>query len=159
MIHAASLEKHAVFDREHNLRLQPGKCEFFCKEVIWGIELRRMEFHRILQSAVKEFTKKIKEIQAFIGLAGFYRKFIDEFSKIAKPLTKLLCKGAIYKWSQEQQYAFEILKNKLSEALLLAYPDCTKKFIVTMDAVRCWRGVIAKRNRTRQANRVRKNIK
>lgn len=78
-------------------------------------------------------SKRIKDVQTFIGLAGYYRKFIDQFSKIAKTLTQLTKKGIKFEWGDEHQ-AFEMLKENLSSAHLLAYPNFTKEFIVTTDA-------------------------
>jgi len=65
-------------------------------------------------STVKNFptTKKVRDVQSFIGLAGYYRKFIKDFSKIAKPLT-LTKKNTKFEWTTEQQKAFDILKEKL----------------------------------------------
>ncbi|XP_029659540.1 uncharacterized protein LOC115233336 [Formica exsecta] len=81
--------------------------------------------------AVRNFPtpRKVKDIKAFIGLAGYYRKFIENFSKIAKPLTKLTKKENKFEWTQEQQQAFEMLKEKLTTAPLLKYPDFEKEFI------------------------------
>jgi len=69
-------------------------------------------------SAVKDFPtpKKVKDIQSFIGLAGYYRKFIKNFSKIAKPLTTLTKKDSKFNWNTEQQNAFDSLKEKLTSA-------------------------------------------
>jgi len=87
-------------------------------------------------TAIKEFPtpKKVKDIQSFISLAGYYRKFITDFSKIAKPLTKLTKKTEKFEWTAEQQNAFEILKEKLMTAPVFKYPDFTEEFIVTTDA-------------------------
>ncbi|XP_020296374.1 uncharacterized protein LOC109861229 [Pseudomyrmex gracilis] len=87
-------------------------------------------------NAVKGFPipKRAKNIQAFNGLAGYYREFIDQFSKVAKPLTRLLQKEIAFEWGHEQQQAFESLKEKLISAPLLASPDFAKEFIVTNDA-------------------------
>jgi len=76
----------------------------------------------------------VKDIQSFIGLAGYYRKFIENFSKIAKPLTRLTKKTKKFTWTAEQQSAFETLKEKLMTAPVLRYPDFTQKFIVITDA-------------------------
>ncbi|KAM0735324.1 Transposon Ty3-I Gag-Pol polyprotein [Formica fusca] len=86
--------------------------------------------------AVREFPTptKVKEIQIFIGLAGYYRKFIENFSKIAKSLTKLTKKGEKFEWVGEQQNAFETLKNKLITAPVLKYPDFSQEFLLTTDA-------------------------
>jgi len=87
-------------------------------------------------TTIKEFPtlRKVKDIQSFIGLAGYYRKFITDFSKIAKPLTKLTKKSEKLEWTAEQQNAFETLKEKLMTAPVLKYPDFTEKFMVITDA-------------------------
>ncbi|XP_024872669.1 uncharacterized protein LOC112455126, partial [Temnothorax curvispinosus] len=84
--------------------------------------------------AVKEFPtpRKVKDIQSFFGLAGYYR--IENFSKIAKPLTRLTKKGKKFNWSVEQQNAFDLLKEKLTTAPVLNYPDFDKEFLMTTDA-------------------------
>ncbi|GKF39374.1 putative reverse transcriptase domain-containing protein [Tanacetum coccineum] len=63
------------------------------------------------------------EIRSFLGLAGYYRRFIENFSKIAKPLTLLTQKNKDYVWGDKKDEAFQILKEKLCNALVLALPD------------------------------------
>ena len=65
----------------------------------------------------------LKELKGFLGLAGYYRKFILGFSSIAKPLYTLCRKNIPFSWQQEQQAAFEELKDRLVSAPILAYPD------------------------------------
>jgi len=125
--------------RKHNLKLQPDKCEFLRKEVIYlghiitkdGIRPDPSKLH-----AVKNFLtpKKVKDVQSFLGLAGYYRKFIENFSKIAKPLVRLTKKGAKFNWTAEQQNSFQLLKEKLTTAPVLSYPDFQREFLVTTDA-------------------------
>jgi len=87
-------------------------------------------------SAVKNFStpKKVKDVQSFIGLAEYYRKFIKNFSKIAKPLTTLTKKDSKFNWNTEQQNAFDSLKEKLTSAPVLNYRDFTRQFLITTDA-------------------------
>ena len=86
-------------------------------------------------SAIKNFPtpKKVKDIQSFIGLVGHYRKFIEDFSRIAKPMTKLTKKSEKFVWSAEQQNAFDVLKEKLMTPVL-KYPDFSEEFNVTTNA-------------------------
>lgn len=70
----------------------------------------------------------------FLGLAGYYRRFIPKFSHIAKPLNDLLKKDVSFQWTSTQQLAFEELKNILTNDIILQYPDFTKDFILTTDA-------------------------
>ena len=146
VIYASSLEEHnkrlrEVFNRlrKNKLKLQPEKCEFLRKEVIYLGHI--ITENGILPEptkldAVNKFPvpKNVKGIQSFIGLAGYYRRFIDNFSKIARPLTKLTKKDEKFSWSTEQQNAFETLKNKLTTAPVLQYPNFEQEFIVTSDA-------------------------
>ncbi|GKA65438.1 reverse transcriptase domain-containing protein [Tanacetum coccineum] len=74
------------------------------------------------------------KVRQFLGLAGYYRRFIEGFSKIAKPLTKLTQKNKNYVWGKEQESAFQLLKQKLCEAPILALPEGNDNFIVYCDA-------------------------
>lgn len=73
-------------------------------------------------------------IKSFIGMAGYYRRFIEGFSKIAKPMTALLGNKVEFKWTQKCQEAFETLKEKLTTAPVLVLPDVHKPFSVYCDA-------------------------
>nr|GEW20946.1 reverse transcriptase domain-containing protein [Tanacetum cinerariifolium] len=74
------------------------------------------------------------EIRQFLGLAGYYQRFIKDFSKIAKSLTKLTQKNKKYIWGEDQETAFQLLKQKLFEALILALPERNDDFIIYCDA-------------------------
>nr|GEW81781.1 putative reverse transcriptase domain-containing protein [Tanacetum cinerariifolium] len=74
------------------------------------------------------------EIRSFLGLAGYYRRFIENFSKIAKPITMLTQKNKAYVWGDKQKEAFYILKEKLCNAPVLALPDGPNDFVVYCDA-------------------------
>nr|GEV36586.1 putative reverse transcriptase domain-containing protein [Tanacetum cinerariifolium] len=74
------------------------------------------------------------EVCQFLGLAGYYRRFIEVFSKIAKPLTKLTQKHKKYIWEGDQEPAFQLLKQKLCEAPILALPEGNDDFVVYCDA-------------------------
>jgi transposase InsO family protein len=86
--------------------------------------------------AVTDFPapRNTKEMKSFLGLVGYYRRFIEGFSKVTKPLTSLLKKDAAFHWSSEQELAFNYLKEKLTTAPLLQYPDFSQTFVVTTDA-------------------------
>lgn len=125
--------------REANLKLQPDKCEFLRREVAYlghTITDKGVFPNPDKVKAVTEFPapKNPKDIKSFLGLVGYYRRFIENFSKITKPLTSLLKKDAEFHWNQEQQNAFSTLKSKLTSAPLLQYPDFSKTFILTTDA-------------------------
>ncbi|GKD08485.1 putative nucleotidyltransferase, ribonuclease H, partial [Tanacetum coccineum] len=74
------------------------------------------------------------EVRSFLGLAGYYRRFIENFSKIAKSLTILTQKCKTFDWGEEQELAFQTLKEKLCNALVLALPDGPEDFVVYCDA-------------------------
>ncbi|GKB07212.1 putative reverse transcriptase domain-containing protein [Tanacetum coccineum] len=74
------------------------------------------------------------EICSFLGLAGYYRRFIKDFSKIASPLTALTHKESKFIWGREEEQAFKTLKQQLSSAPILALPDGTEDFVVYSDA-------------------------
>ena len=74
------------------------------------------------------------EIRQFLGLAGYYRRFIENFSKIAKPLTKMTQKTEKFDWGEEQESAFQLLKQKLCSAPILSLPEGTEDFVVYCDA-------------------------
>ncbi|GKE07042.1 putative reverse transcriptase domain-containing protein [Tanacetum coccineum] len=72
------------------------------------------------------------EVRQILGLAGYYRRFIEGFSLISKPLTKLTQKDKKYEWRKEEEEAFRTLKRKLCSALILALPEGTKDFMVQL---------------------------
>ncbi|GJU50451.1 putative reverse transcriptase domain-containing protein [Tanacetum coccineum] len=78
--------------------------------------------------------KSPTEIRQFLGLAGYYRRFIEGFSKIAKPMTKLTQKKVKFEWGDKQEAAFQLLKQKLCSAPILALPEGSEDFIAYCDA-------------------------
>jgi hypothetical protein len=76
----------------------------------------------------------VLEIRSFLGQAGYYRWFIKDFSKIAKPMMKLLEKNKAFEWTVECQVSFEELKKCLTSAPLMVLPDLAKKFDIYCDA-------------------------
>nr|GEX40676.1 hypothetical protein [Tanacetum cinerariifolium] len=78
--------------------------------------------------------KSPTEIRQFLGLAGYYRRFIEGFSKIVKPMTKLTQKKVKFEWGDKQEAAFQLLKKKLCSAPILALPEGCGEFIVYCDA-------------------------
>jgi hypothetical protein len=116
-----------------------SKCEFWLREI-------KFLGHTISQDGVSVDPEKVQEVmdwkppttvrqvQSFLGLAGYYRRFIPDFSRIAKPMTELLKKGVKYGWSQKCEDAFHTLRQHLTTAQVLAQPDNTKPFEVYCDA-------------------------
>jgi hypothetical protein len=116
-----------------------SKCDFWLKEVAFlghiitdgGIMVDTGKISKILNS--KQPTD-VSKIISFLGLAGYYRRFIEGFSKIVKPLTSLLEKGKEFKWDETCQKCFEELKEKLTTAPVLVMPDIHQGFDVYCDA-------------------------
>ncbi|GJU57311.1 reverse transcriptase domain-containing protein [Tanacetum coccineum] len=133
------LDKMLKRCEDTNLVLNWEKCHFMVKE---GIVLG----HKILKSKIKVDREKInviaklppptsvKGIQSFLGHAGFYRRFIQDFSKIAHPMTHLLEKETPFIFSTECREAFETLKKKLAETPILVAPDWDLPFEIMCDA-------------------------
>jgi hypothetical protein len=76
----------------------------------------------------------VHQIRSFLGLAGYYRRFIPDFSRIAKPMTELLKKSVKFSWGQKCDDAFHTLRDHLSTALVLAQPNVSKPFDMYCDA-------------------------
>ncbi|XP_073129131.1 uncharacterized protein [Henckelia pumila] len=86
--------------------------------------------------------KNATEIRSFLGLAGYYRRFIQDFSKIALPLTSLTLKGVKFVWSEQCEKSFTELKERLISAPVLAIPEGTGRFVVYTDASKSGLGAV-----------------
>ncbi|XP_073304571.1 uncharacterized mitochondrial protein AtMg00860-like [Primulina huaijiensis] len=86
--------------------------------------------------SIKQWSipKTVSEVRSFLGLAGYYRRFIEDFSKIALPLTSLTRKATKFEWTIDCQRAFQVLKDKLTSAPVSVLPCCTEDFVVYTDA-------------------------
>ena len=127
--------------REHKLYAKFSKCEFWLKKVSFLGHVISEGGIAVDPGKVKDVLdwkppQNVSEIRSFLGLAGYYRRFIQDFSKIAKPMTKLLEKGREFKWSDECQVSFEELRSKLTSAPILVLPDITQSFDIYCDASR-----------------------
>lgn len=146
IIISTSLQEHVeklkeVFDRlkTHNLKIQLDKSEFLQKHVNFlGHELtdQGLKPNKDKIKAVLNFPLPAtqKDIKAFLGLVGYYRKFIRDFAKITKPMTLCLKKNAKVVHSQEFIDCFNKCKQILTNAPLLQFPDFEQPFILTTDA-------------------------
>ncbi|WVZ53080.1 hypothetical protein U9M48_004066 [Paspalum notatum var. saurae] len=125
--------------REHKLYAKFSKCVFWLKEVSFlghilsekGVAVDTSKVEDVLNWMQPE---TVTEIRSFLGLAGYYRRFIKDFSKIVKPMTSLTKKNAKYVWSPKCEEAFQTLKKLLISPPVLTQPDITKPFDVYCDA-------------------------
>jgi hypothetical protein len=125
--------------RDHQLYAKLSKCDFWLREI-------KFLGHTVSQDGILVDPEKVQEvmdwkpptavrqIRSFLGLEGYYQRFIPDFSRIAKPMTELLKKGVKYEWSQKCEDAFHALRQHLTKAPVLAQPDNTKPFEVYCDA-------------------------
>ncbi|GJW46040.1 putative reverse transcriptase domain-containing protein [Tanacetum coccineum] len=100
---------------------------------------RHQVFHVDLLNSIESVKdwaspKSATEIRQFLGLAGYYRRFIEGFSKIVKPMTKLTQKKIKFEWSDKAEAAFQLIKQKLCSAPILVLPEGNEDFIAYCDA-------------------------
>jgi hypothetical protein len=136
-------EEHlrAVFSclRENKLYGKLSKCSFFQKEIHYlghiisskGIFVDLEKVKAIMEWPV---PKNAHEVRSFMGLEDYYRRFMEGFSKIAKPITTLQLKGVMYEWTEECDSAFIELKRLLTSVPILRVSDMKKDFTVCTDA-------------------------
>jgi hypothetical protein len=131
---------HVILQRrqDHQLYAKFSKCAFWLKEVPFLGQIISAEGITVDPSKAQEVldwksSRSVTQICSFLRLAGYYRRFISNFSKIAKPI-KLLKKEAKFKWSPQCKEAFLTLKKLLTTAHVLAQPDIEKSFDVYYDA-------------------------
>jgi hypothetical protein len=146
LIYSKSEEEHAQHLRvilqqlhDHQLYAKFNKCAFWLKEVPFLGHVISAKGIAVDPSKVQEVLdwkspKSVTQIRSFLRLAGYYRRFIPNFSKIAKPMTQLLEKEAKFKWSPQCEETFLTLKKLLTTAPVLAQPDIEKPFNVYCDA-------------------------
>ena len=146
LIYSSSYEEHLEHIQQVLQLLQKdqwkvklSKCAFAQRKVTYlghvisaqGVATDPSKVTAVLNWPVPE---NVKELRGFLGLAGYYRKFIRHFGIIAKPLTELLKKGALYIWTSDHQVAFQTLQQALSSAPVLALPDFSIPFCIETDA-------------------------
>ena len=125
--------------REHHLYAKFSKCEFWLKEVGFLGHVISGEGIAVDPTKVASVTKwvaptSVGEIRSFLGLAGYYRRFIENFSRIAKPMTELLKKDTKFKWTEECEASFQELKKRLVTTPVLIFLDQHKDYQVYCNA-------------------------
>lgn len=146
IVFSTSLQEHLVnltkiFEtlRKFNMKIQLDKSEFLHKEVAFlghvvtpeGVKPNPSKIDAIKQWPL---PRNEKELRGFLGVLGYYRKFIKDFAKIAKPLTQALRKEETIQHTKEFLSAFERCKSILTSSHVLTYPDFSKPFVLTTDA-------------------------
>jgi hypothetical protein len=124
---------------DHQLYAKFSKCEFWINEVTFLGHVISLEGITVDPGKVRDVLDwkpptSVTQVHSFLGLAGYYRWFILNFSKILKPITELLKKGNKYGWSQDYDEAFKTLKKLLMTSPVLAQPGIAKSFDVYCDA-------------------------
>ena len=130
--------------RENQLFAKLSKCEFWLKEVpflghiisVGGVSVDPSKVRDVLNWKPPQ---NVSEIHSFLGLAGYYRRFIEGFSKIAKPMTELLGKGAEFKWTTAREASFNELKKRLTSAPVWSCQTLKSGFwYIAMHPVKVW---------------------
>jgi hypothetical protein len=132
--------------REHKLYAKFSKCEFWLDQVPFLGHILSAEGVVVDPGKVKDILEwksptMVHLVQSFLGMDGYYCRFIPDFSKISKPITELLKNNVKFNWTPECNEAFEMLKKLLTTAPVLAQPNIEKSFDVYCDAsgtgIRC----------------------
>ncbi|KAK1653337.1 hypothetical protein QYE76_071142 [Lolium multiflorum] len=150
--HAKHLKIVLQILREHQLYAKFSKCKFWLDSVEFlghvltkeGIAVNPSKVQSVLEW---KSPKNAKEIRGFLGMAGYYRRFIEGFSKIAGPMTKLLKKNTPFVWTDECETSFQTLKEKLTTAPVLAVPEPGKDYTVYCDASKNGLGCVLMQDR------------
>ena len=145
IIYSSTPEEHlqhikTIFEklRHAKLSMKLSKCHFFTKEIQYPGHILGVEGIRPVPAkteAIKAMHPPVnpKQVRAFLRLVRYYRKFIKNFAKIAKPLTMLACMDIKFEWKETHRCAFMKLKDAIIKAPILRYPDTTKPYIMYTD--------------------------
>jgi hypothetical protein len=137
--HAQHLRVVLTRLREHQLYAKFSKCAFWLEEIQFLGHVLSAKGIAVDRSKVKDILEwkpptTVHQVRSFLGLAGYYRRFILDFSKLVKPITSLLKTNTKFNWSSNCNEAFEKLKTLLTTAPVLAQPNINKPFDVYCDA-------------------------
>ena len=134
--------------KKADLKLKESKCDFFKREIHYLGHLISVDGIQPLPEKLESIhnmpkPRSPKEIKQFLGLTGYYRKFVPRFSDMARPLTKLLAHDCEFKWTNQCDISFQMLKDTLCSAPILKYPDTSKPYTLYTDASKYgWAGVL-----------------
>jgi len=124
---------------EHKLFLRPEKCKFHWSQIKYlglVISENKIEMDPVKVARVREWPtpENRTDVQAFIGFVNFYRRFIRDFSTIARPLFDLTCSDKAWNWDAKEQKAFECLKMAVTTAPVLVSPQGSEPFRIEADS-------------------------
>jgi hypothetical protein len=148
LVYSKSVEEHEQHLRvvlgklrAHKLYAKFSKCEFWLEKISFLGHILTAEKVAVDPGKVKTVSNwqqptNVSEIRSFLGLAGYYRRFIEGFSKIARPMTELLQKEKKFNWPESCERSFQELKRRLTTAPVLTLPDIQRDFVVYCDASR-----------------------
>jgi hypothetical protein len=137
--------------RAHQLYAKLSKCEFWLEKIAFLGHILTAEGIEVDPSKVEAVSKwkqpsNVSEVRSFLGMAGYYCRFIKGFSSIARPMTELLKKGNRFVWAPKCEESFQIIKKKLTTAPVLTLPDIHQSFIIFCDASRQGLGCVLMQN-------------
>ena len=137
--HLQNLEEKFNCLRRAGFMLKLQKCSFFKKHIQYLGHLISDEGIPRLPEKLESITKiptpqNVKQVKQFLGLVGYYTKFVPCFSDISRPLTQLTQKNKGFNWTTECDTCFHMLKDYLQEAPILKYPDPSADYILHTDA-------------------------
>ncbi len=155
LIYSKDIDTHLghlrqVFERfrQADLHLKKVKCDFFKKELQYLGHILSPDGIRPLPdklSAIHDLPRPTSatEVRQFLGLTGYYRKFVPHYSTTTKPLSRLTKKDLLFEWDEAAEKAFCLLRDLLQEPPILIYPDPTKPYILFTDASKvAWGAVL-----------------
>lgn len=138
-LHIDHLKSVLTVLREEQLYANLEKCIFCTNHVVFlgfVVSSKGVQVDEEKVRAIQEWPtpKSVTEVRSFHGLASFYRRFVKDFSTLAAPLNEVLKKNVGFKWGEKQEEAFNVLKQKLTNAPILALPNFQKSFEIECDA-------------------------
>jgi hypothetical protein len=137
--------------RAHQLYAKLNKCEFWLEKIAFLRHILTTKGIKVDPSKVEAVSKwkqpsNVSEVQSFLGMAGYYRRFIKGFSSIERPMTELLKKDNKFIWTPKCEESFQIIKKKLTTTPVLTLPDIHQNFVIFCDASRQGLGCVLMQN-------------
>ena len=154
IIFSENKSQHLEHLREAGLKMKRSKCDFFKSEIHYLGHLISPEGIRPLPNKLDciqhmPVPKNMKEIKQFLGLTGYYRKFVPRFADISRPLTTLTKKDKKFEWTPACQKSFDLLKETLCGEPVLKYADTSKPYTLYTDTSKFgWAGVLTQSHTT-----------